>query len=90
VFRYEPEAVAHQLDPTSPLAQPGRLTPVVYRLDLTDPDSMFLQQSFHMANRDLVYVSNSPSTEVQKVFAIVAGGLGTIGSVASIGTAVAH
>ena len=90
VFRYEPEAVAHQLDPTSPLGQPGRLTPVVYRLDLTDPNSMFLEQSFHMANRDLVYVSNSPSTEVQKVFAIIGGGIGTVGSVASIGTAVAH
>ncbi len=87
VFRYEPESVARQLDPTSPLVQPGRLTPVVYRLDLSDPKSMFLEQSFHVANRDLIYVSNSPSTEVQKVFAIIGGGLGTVGSVASIASA---
>ena len=87
VFRYEPEFVARQLDPTSPLVQAGRLTPVVYRLDLSDPNSMFLEQSFHIANRDLIYVSNSPSTEVQKVFAIIGGGLGTVGSVASIASA---
>ncbi len=76
-----------ELDPTSPLVQPGRLTPVVYRLDLSDPDSMFLEQSFHVANRDLIYVSNSRSTEVQKVFAIIGGGLGTVGSFASIASA---
>jgi polysaccharide export outer membrane protein len=87
VFRYEPESVARQLAPTSPLLQTGRLTPVVYRLDLSDPNSMFLEQSFHVANRDLIYVSNSPSTDVQKVFAIIGGGLGTVGSVASIASA---
>ena len=32
VFRYEPEYVVRALRPDSPLAQPGRVTPVVYRL----------------------------------------------------------
>ena len=89
VFRYEVESVARQLAPTSPLVERGRLTPIVYRLDLTDPNSLFLQQNFRLANRDFVYVSNSPSTEVQKVFGIIGGGLGTVGSVASIGSAAA-
>ncbi len=87
VFRYEPESVARRLDPTSPLVQPGRLTPIVYRLDLTEANSLFLEQSFRIANRDLIYVSNSPSTEVQKIFGIIGGGLGTVGSVASIASA---
>ncbi len=87
VFRYEPESVARQLAPTSPLVESGRLTPVVYRLDLGDPNGMFLEQSFHVANRDVIYVSNSPSTEVQKVFGVITGGIGTVGSVASIATA---
>ncbi|WP_113887961.1 polysaccharide biosynthesis/export family protein [Roseiarcus fermentans] len=87
IFRYEPDSVARQFAPTSPLVRPGRLTPVVYRLDLTDPNSLFLQQNFRMANRDFLYVSNSPSTEVQKVFGIIGGGIGTIGSVASIASA---
>jgi polysaccharide biosynthesis/export protein len=49
---------------------------------------LLLEQSFHIANRDLIYVSNSPSTDLQKVFGIVAGGIGTVGSAASIATAV--
>jgi polysaccharide biosynthesis/export protein len=84
VFRYEHESVARQLDPTSPLVRQGRLTPVVYRLNLTDPNSLFLEQSFRIANRDLIYVSNSPSTDVQKVFSIIGGGFSTIGSAASL------
>ncbi len=84
IFRYEPQSVARQFDPANPLVRPGRLTPIVYRLDLTDPNSLFLEQSFRIANRDLIYVSNSPSTDVQKVFAIIGGGFSTIGSAASI------
>ncbi len=60
------------------------MTPVVYRLDLTDPNSLFLEQSFRIANRDLIYVSNAPSSDVQKVFAIIGGGFSTVGSAASI------
>jgi polysaccharide biosynthesis/export protein len=88
VFRYEPESVLRAIRPNSPLLARGRLSPVVYRLNLADTNSLFLEQSFHIANRDLIYVSNSPSTDLQKVFGIVAGGIGTVGSAASIATAV--
>ena len=87
VFRYEPESVARQLRPDSPLVQRGRLTPVVYRLNLADANSLFVEQSFRIANRDLVYVSNAPSTEVEKVFAIIGGGVSTVGAAASVVTA---
>ena len=84
VFRWETAAVARALDPGSPLPRPGQPTPVVYRLDLSDPDSLFLEQRFRIANRDLIYVSNAPATEVQKVFAVIGGGFSTIGSAASV------
>ena len=87
VFRYEPESVVRQLRPDSPLVQRGRLTPVVYRLNLADANSLFVEQSFRIANRDLVYVSNAPSTEVEKVFAIIGGGVSTVGAAASVVTA---
>ena len=87
IFRYEPESVARQLRPEGPLIEHRRLTPVVYRLNLADPNSLFVEQSFRMANRDLVYVSNSPSTEVQKVFDIIGGGVSTVGAGASVLTA---
>lgn len=85
IFRYESEAIARALLPDSPLVRRGRRTPIVYRLNLTDANSLFLEQQFRIANRDLLYVSNSPSSDVQKVFNIFAPGLSTAGSVASIG-----
>uniref|UniRef100_UPI003D35978A polysaccharide biosynthesis/export family protein n=1 Tax=unclassified Methylobacterium TaxID=2615210 RepID=UPI003D35978A len=66
VFRYEPAAVVRRLKPASPLLGTP-LVPVVYRINMRDPNSLFLTQAFRMRNRDLVYVSNAPFTEVQKV-----------------------
>ena len=93
VFRYEPELVARRLDPNNPLVERGRLTPVVYRLDLSDPNSLFLEQRFQIANRDVIYVSNSPSTEVQKVFNVVSGAFAPVSAgagIVSAGASVAH
>jgi polysaccharide biosynthesis/export protein len=93
IFRYELGSVARQLDPNNPLVERRALTPVVYRLNLSDPNSLFMEQSFRIANRDVVYVSNSPSTEVQKVFGIVSGAFAPIGAgagIVSAGASVAH
>lgn len=56
--------------------QPVRTTadgkvPVVYRLDLHDPNSFFIARNFMMDNKDLLYVSNAPVTELQKVLNLV-------------------
>ena len=71
VFRYEPDRVVRVLQPGSPLIQPGRLTPVVYRLNLHDPNGLFVAQKFPMHSRDLLYVSNAPITDVEKALGIV-------------------
>jgi len=42
------------------------LVPTVFRIDLSDPASFFSIQTFPMENRDILYVSNAPITEVQK------------------------
>lgn len=69
IFRFEPAAVVRRLKPGSPLlATP--LVPVVYRINMRDPNSLFLTQAFRMRNRDLVYVSNAPFTEIQKVLSV--------------------
>ena len=93
IFRYERGSVARQLDPNNPLVERRALTPVVYRLNLSDPNSLFMEQSFRIANRDVVYVSNSPSTRLQKVFGIVSGAFAPIGAgagIVSAGASVAH
>jgi polysaccharide export outer membrane protein len=45
--------------------------PVVYRVNLRDPNTFFVAQSFMMDNKDLLYVSNAPIAEVQKFLNVV-------------------
>lgn len=45
--------------------------PVVYRVNLRDPNSFFVAQSFMMDNKDLLYVSNAPIAELQKFLNVV-------------------
>ena len=42
------------------------MVPAVFRVDLSDPASFFLIQNFPIENRDILYVSNAPITEIQK------------------------
>jgi polysaccharide export outer membrane protein len=68
IFRYENPSTARELIPQ--LAVRGPEVPVVYRLDLRNPNSLFVEQKFRMANHDLVYVSNAPLVEAEKVIGI--------------------
>ncbi len=68
VLRYEPTLLARQFPQSSPalLAQPA--APVVYHLNLRDPRAMFEARRFVMRDKDIIYVSNAPLTEIGKVF----------------------
>ena len=61
--------MVRRLKPGSPLLGTP-LVPVVYRVDMRDPNSLFLTQAFRMRNRDMVYVSNAPFTEIKKVLSV--------------------
>jgi polysaccharide biosynthesis/export protein len=70
LFRFESAAAmdaSHQAAETTP---DGRV-PVVYRVDLTDPRSFFLIQSFPINDKDVLYVSNAPTVELQKFLTIL-------------------
>jgi polysaccharide biosynthesis/export protein len=70
IFRMEPKA---SLDwPRQPVATtPEGMVPVVYRIDLKNPSSFFVMQSFAVNNKDILYVSNAPATELQKFLNLV-------------------
>ncbi len=71
LFRLEdPAKLGTQLPPNARLTPDGRL-PVIYRLDLKDPGSFFVAQSFPMRNLDILYVSNAPLADVQKFMNMV-------------------
>lgn len=73
VFRLELPSILRALRPDSPLAHSQGRVPVVYHLDMSNPNSLFLEQRFQIANRDLLYVSNAPSVELGKAIAIFNG-----------------
>ena len=83
IFRFEPASVVRKLNPGSKLLGTP-LVPVVYRIDMRDPNSLFMTQAFRMRNRDLVYVSNAPFTELQKVLSVFSTVTGPVVGAAAI------
>ncbi|GJD81949.1 hypothetical protein NBEOAGPD_5206 [Methylobacterium gregans] len=51
---------------------------------MRDPNSLFTTQAFRMRNRDLIYVSNAPYTELQKVLGVFSSVTGPVASAAAI------
>lgn len=70
VFRFEqPNALDWPEKPVRTTAD-GKV-PVIYRINLRDPNSFFVAQSFMMDNKDVLYVSDAPVTQMQKVLNLV-------------------
>jgi polysaccharide export outer membrane protein len=70
IFRFEPKSALNW--PHQPVeTTPEDTVPTVFRIDLSDPNSFFLMQSFPIENRDILYVSNAPITEVQKFLNVI-------------------
>ena len=76
VFRLEPrsvQAASGQSDsqPAAMTTAGAALVPVVYRVDLKDPRSLFWIQSFPIKDKDVLYVSNAPASELQKFLSLL-------------------
>jgi polysaccharide export outer membrane protein len=70
IFRFEPsEALNWPRQPA--VTTPDGMVPVVYRLNLKQPSSFFVMQSFAVQNKDIVFVSNAPAAELQKFLGLV-------------------
>lgn len=86
VLRYEPVAVARLYPGITPDQASAALVPVVYLINMRDPGSLFLARRFTVHDKDILYVSNSPFNDLQKVFGLV----GTLTSPAISGASVAY
>jgi polysaccharide export outer membrane protein len=71
VLRYEPAALAGNYETLSPALKKAGVVPVAYHINMRDPNSLFLERRFAMRNKDIVFVSYSPITDMQKVLTIV-------------------
>lgn len=69
IFRLEDSKALDWKNP--PKITPDGKVPVVYQVDLKDPASFFIAQSFPIDNKDVLYVSNAPGADLQKFLNIV-------------------
>ncbi|MEG3146496.1 polysaccharide biosynthesis/export family protein [Sphingomonas sp. RT2P30] len=71
IFRFEdPAALPPEIRLGAPLTPEGKV-PVIYRVDMSDPSTFFVMQSFPMRDKDIVYVSNAPIVDFQKFAGLV-------------------
>ena len=70
VFRFEdPEALGVSRQGMR-LTPEGKL-PVIYRIDMKNPATLFASQTFPIRNGDVLYVSNAPLADLQKFLTII-------------------
>lgn len=85
IFRYENADVYCRVTPgRRPKGCVQSVQPIVYRLDLKRGESLLLAQRFEMRDKDVVYVSNSPSSDLQKFLGLIGTGVGIASTTASV------
>ncbi|RKT35091.1 polysaccharide export outer membrane protein [Roseovarius halotolerans] len=84
VMRNEPAEIANQVLGRDDLIGAQRM---VYVLDLTKPNGMFMARDFVIRDDDTLYVTEAPFAQWSKVISALTGTLGAVGSVASTASA---
>jgi polysaccharide export outer membrane protein len=69
LFRYEPDGVVKALGQPLATHAPEGMSPIAYRLDLSDPKSYLLAKNFPVRDRDVVFVANAEILPVYRAFA---------------------
>lgn len=82
VFRNEPEEITEQLIGQDGLQGTQR---VIYVLDLTSPNGMFMARDFAIRDGDTVYVTEAPYSQFNKTISAVFGTLGQVNTAATLG-----
>lgn len=71
IFRFEdPAALDPSIVATARRTPDGRV-PVIYRIDLSKASTLFAAQGFPMRNKDVLYVTSAPLSDLQKFVGIL-------------------
>ena len=77
LFRREPLDLARQYG-IQPLAEDHDAVPIVYQLNMKDPKSFFVANTFPMQSGDILFVSTAPLAEASHFFQILSGATGSV------------
>ena len=82
IMRNEPAEIANQVLGRDDLIGAQRM---VYVLDLTQPNGMFMARDFAVRDDDTLYVTEAPFSQWSKVISALTGTLSAVGSVSTAG-----
>ena len=88
VFRFEDPALADAVltgPPPAGVPSGGALRPIVYRLDMTEPESLFVARAFQMRDGDAIFATNAPFSELRKVVTLFSQVLVPVQGASTIG-----
>ncbi|WP_232280310.1 polysaccharide biosynthesis/export family protein [Sphingomonas sp. PAMC 26605] len=84
IFRFEdPSALDPATRAGAQLTPDGKVA-VIYRVNLKDPATFFVAQTFPIRDKDVLYVSNAPLADVQKFVSVIASTLYPIASLSNV------
>jgi polysaccharide biosynthesis/export protein len=83
VLRREPLSVAQALDPNVSVTDGQALTNVVYRIDLADPETLFLARQFDILPDDILYVAGALGNSLDRFLRLVGLSFGAARSAAA-------
>ncbi len=85
IFRNEPAEIANQVLGRNDLIGAQRM---VYVLDLTQPNGMFIARDFVVRDQDTLYVTEAPFVQWDKTIAALTGSLGSVTALGDLATSV--
>ena len=71
IFRLEPAELLAGESGVLVKPLPNGTVPVIYRVNLKDPRSLFVAQTFPIRDKDILYVSNAPIADIQKFVNVI-------------------
>lgn len=86
VFRYEPADKAQRIlaadpkaiDPDAPSPPGSGRVPIIYKMNLAEPEGYFAAQTMPIQDKDVVLVTNAEGTQLLKAFALARGVTGMV------------
>lgn len=85
IVRFERPDDYDQLELPRPQPATTAQVPVIYRVNMRDPNGFFLARRFPVRNKDIVFVSNAPTMDLQKVMTILLPFLGVGATAVTVG-----
>jgi polysaccharide biosynthesis/export protein len=79
LFRFEKRSVAERFA-SEPVTASGGQVPVIYRLNLKDPNQYFFAQSIAMQDRDVIYVADASTVSLQKFLGLLGAAISPPGA----------